>query len=302
MIIKRLTILMMSLLICNGLVLADRPITWDALIMRAETAKASFIIGEPVSLTVRLKNNGNEPVVIYTADLGVAYDTIQVHITSDDKNKTEYRMWSVIEPAKPSFVLKKGQSKSFTQRLHWNAATDKLAFPKQGIYQLQVTLLNLTGAKDLVSRPVEISIKPSSKKDDSPFQELFASRHIAGVLAGAAEPDKALVEKLNSITMKYPKSTFTPYVHYALGTYYSRSFFKRKAEPDKATKQFDKALQLIDRKHPLRFDLLNINIHTALKKGKPDMAMKLLKQVKDLREDGLELLQVSAAIDRKMKK
>jgi tetratricopeptide (TPR) repeat protein len=257
-------------------------------------------VGEPVILVVKLRNKGKEPVPFHTAHLGVDYETAAVQIVAPGSRKeVEYKTWFVIEPSAPSFALAPGDTSSFSQMLHWNARTDRLVFPVSGTYKVSVQIYNLTGKKDLKSERASVQIVEAKAAGDRKLQSLMAERKTAGFLAGVTEPDKDLLARYHRLAKEHPQSKFTPYIHYALGLYYSREYFKRQPNFKKAQKHFRQALELSGPGHPLQLKLLGLMAGQAAREGKADEAKRLLEEAGKVWTGDLELMRVERMVKKR---
>jgi hypothetical protein len=274
-------------------------ISWEKVSLLVEPARPSFVVGEPVTLVVRLTNTGKEPVAFSTADLGVEHETAAIRIVAPDGKEIEYRTWFVREPSAPSFALGPGDSKSFSQTLHWDAGTDRYAFPLPGTYRISVLIHNLTGEKDLKSEATSVRVLEAKATGDRKLQRLMTDRKVAGVLAGVTEPDKDLLSRLQGAVEADPQGRFAPYIHHALGLYYSREYFERKPNLEEARKHFKQALKLGGPQYPLRVKLLGSIARQAVRAGDIREAKQMLQDANEVRNDDLEVLQLKKIIEKR---
>ena len=198
----------------------------DGLTIHLSTEQATYTLGQPVTVTVSIRNDTLSPIMIHDAlyldcCVGMAISFEQQPYES---YQGPFPVASVyVEPT----PLPPGAQRSFSFAIWYNipsfsaryGVTHFYAFPKAGNYTLRATLIEILPDRVVYSAPLAIQLV-APQGNDATVWRLLQTEQAAQFLQKAYtnHPEKVL-PTFTSILAAYPESVYAPYLRIALAAY-----------------------------------------------------------------------------------
>ncbi len=186
--------------------------------------KAKFVLGEPVYLTIRLRNTGTTTLTVYK-QLRPEEGMVHIEITAPDGRGIGFAPLTMLDVDTPIEDLGRGAEVSAVFPVFYGA--NGWTFRQPGDYTLQAVYhagaQNKTDA--LRSNSLTITITPGGAAGEFLF-ELEEASHEAGkfLLWQSGDHLRKGIARLESLLDQFPDSLLADYVQLALGINLSRSF------------------------------------------------------------------------------
>lgn len=256
-----------------------------SLMITATTDKNRYLLGEPVYLTIQLRNVGEKPVKI-PKRINAKEGIVVVRVTTPQEFTFGYVPLTVLDSDSLPVVLKPGGVAGEVFPIFYGARG--WTFPKPGTYQISVSYIPLGERKGSCKAEPLTIVVVDDKAGASLIKEGPASHEAARFLLWqSGDHLRKGIALLENAIDSYPDSLIADYANLALGKSLSSPFtdyaVNRARQPN-----YRRALEYllkVRRGHlprylQVQYDLAQAKSHAAL--GQPEQASKLLAQTKEL--------------------
>ncbi len=204
----------------------------------AEVEKQSFVLGEPVYLSVQLRYTGHTAVTVARV-LHPQAGTVGVQITSPENEAVTFSSLFYADVTAPQSTI--GQGEAITAVFPIFFGAQGWTFSKPGHYQISATYYDSErkNAKPVQSNSVNLTVSKENGAGTLLMNESIESRE-AGKLFLWRQGDhlRAGMAHLSQIIQKHPESPISDYANLALGSNLAQPFrdyaAKKIRQPDYA--------------------------------------------------------------------
>jgi tetratricopeptide (TPR) repeat protein len=229
----------MSLVFPLFLTISASPVSPSKIEASASLNKASYLIGEPIYLTLEFKNLSDKMIEFRTR-LAFSYGDVKINILKPNQLPLDYK--GIFEASiYPYYIFEvyPNQIERITLTILYSAdSEDGLIFNKPGKAVISCSLNGLI-AEDTVNFsfpafPVEIKVP--NEKDIQALKSLFAKSFFQDLHMNRVS--SANIAKFETFLKEYPYSTYTPHVLFNLACSYMSKTGNREPDFQQAIKLF----------------------------------------------------------------
>jgi hypothetical protein len=211
----------------------DRAPGFASLSVVVEPEKAEFILGEPLTLKVRL-TNPTESEIAAPSDLDPAYGMLQVYVS---RNGGEFKRylgpgWGMKEPSSGAARISSDTpfDHDITLLFHNKIGgrddllEDSVPINEAGVYQIRVELYDSAFRQRIVAPVVDVQVfSPAGEAEQAIWQAVKANEDLAYFMqTGDVRRTQGVAEKAEQLVGKYPDNIQEKHLAFALGQYYLR--------------------------------------------------------------------------------
>jgi len=194
---------------------------FTALTLNVTTSKQSFVMLEPIPLTLRVSNDTKFPVYGHAA-LDFESERVRLYVRPQGQQEGYWATQLSIETGYTIVDLEPFAPGETHQRTNVLMVSLDRLFPQPGRYELTVALLATVGV-DIKSDPIEIVIRPPRGRDADAMRFIQSTRKAGYFLAGGSlfvEPESE--EQLQTLADEFADTLYATYADYALGAFYQQ--------------------------------------------------------------------------------
>lgn len=267
--------------------------------LRASVDKAQYGLGEPVYLSVILRNDGTAPVNLPEA-LNPQFGNIGIRITDAQGQVSNFVPLSVVDSDTLPTPLAPGQARAEVFPIFFGGGG--WTFMKPGKYRIE-TRYALAGGKDVAAEPIALEVLP-----DAAGEMLIApgrASNEAGrfLVWQAGDHLRAGTALLEGLLEKHPQSALANYVNFAFGKSQTRFFRDYPAEKLRAP-DYQKAMQYFSKVNPaalppylrVQYEISHVRVDLAV--GKAESAKSRLVEIDKMIKERPELHQLHEPAQR----
>jgi len=194
-------------------------------------AKNTFQVGEPVIISVTLANPGEESV--HFNKMSFKIGTIRYLIRSGQGSFRRFQSDFVSEPSGSLIELPSGERRFHEDLIHFDIATQALAFPVPGNYSIRAEYVGYLSRLPM-PLPAEVSFNViANTEEDRTWESVFRKKEVADFISGFSG-DSATITQIENLIRTYPNSIFSLYGRYYLAIYWARSHQDKLPDFEKA--------------------------------------------------------------------
>ena len=197
---------------------AKEPFT--SLTLQVTTDRPTYLVGEAVTLTVRLSNQ-TSAVISGNTVLGRGFGYLHVLVAFDGLDFKRYRApeWGIKDALLKPTDIASGHEISETVTLLYNLASTLpgeipgvLAFPEPGHYAIVARFLDLDSKTRIESQPIHIDVEAPRGVDARAWEMLNNKNAIYFLHTGNSRGDAALEQGFAELLERYPQSRYVDQV------------------------------------------------------------------------------------------
>jgi tetratricopeptide (TPR) repeat protein len=183
--------------------------TTEALSLTISSAKARFVVSEPLTLRLTLQNLGNTDLAVDSTYCNGRSWASYWH-SRDGKQFTPIEMFVSTDPPRGGDIsLMPGESMFHDEILTFDYASNRVTFPEPGFYFIRV----LWRGKQ--SNILRLQATAPTTRIDKKWSEIMKNREIANAISFPESGSGLIVQRLNECANA--RTVFSPYAAFALG-------------------------------------------------------------------------------------
>ena len=226
--LKSLLLLLIALVVTTNVFAADnaskkeQKLNLSKLSLELKASKTEFLLLEPISLSVKLKNNLGQPITASAPKISSEDVVINCSFTNDQDEEKKLKLTELTESLASVISAQEIIESEKLWQYHLVSGRTDL-FSKVGEYKFQLTIHS--GKERLTSNLLTVSIIEPTGSDKEILDKLKALPGFTDLMsAGSISEDKELFESMEKLPREFPNSSYINYIifnlaeiHFSLG-------------------------------------------------------------------------------------